>query len=146
MYMNSEHSPARVLVVDSEDAVRVLVARMLRERGYDVVEAANGRVALDLLSAASDGHYFAVVVTNSRLPGVSGYELIAEMLKRFPHLQVVHISGHPDALADARFHALDRVTTLAKPFTAEALTEAVDQRLHAAGLETAPVLKRTTAG
>jgi len=121
----------RVLVVDNEDVVRVLMARMLRDSGYDVVEAANGRVALELLAAAPT-HHFDVVVTNSRLPGINGFEFVRRLLERHPHLRVIHVSGHPESLEDERFDALEGVATLAKPFTSSALIEAVEHALKAA--------------
>ncbi|HET8625062.1 MAG TPA: response regulator [Gemmatimonadales bacterium] len=129
--MTGNQTP-RVLVVDNEDVVRVLMARMLRDGGYDVVEAANGRVALDLLGAAPTNH-FDVVVTNTQLPGINGFEFVRTMLEQHPQLRVIHISGHPESLDDERFDALDGVvTTLAKPFTSAALKGAVERALEAA--------------
>jgi two-component system, cell cycle sensor histidine kinase and response regulator CckA len=128
--MKSEAGPRRVLVVDSEDLVRVLLARMLRDCGYDVVEAANGRVALDLVNAGPPRH-FDLIVTNSRLPGLNGFEFIAQVLTQYPHLQVLHVTGHPESLQDGRLDQLDRVTTLVKPFSRDDLREAVERCLEA---------------
>src|SRR5688572_6164340 len=128
--MQRDVQPPRLLVVDSEDIVRVLIARMLRDQAYDVVEAANGRVALELLGATPPQH-FDVVITNSRLPGLSGYDFVTEMLARYPHLHVIHVSGHPQALDDPRFDRLERVTTVPKPFTATALGAVVERCLRA---------------
>ena len=119
--------------------MRVLMARMLRDCGYDVVEAANGRVALELLRA-EPAHHFDVVVTNSRLPGINGFEFVRTLLEEHPHLRVIHVSGHPESLDDERFHALEGVvTTLTKPFTSVTLSAAVE---HA--LEAAPHARRNT--
>ena len=63
-----------------------------------------------------------MVLTNSRLPGINGFEFVRTMLEQHPHLRVIHVSGHPESLEDARFDALDAVTTLAKPFTSAALS------------------------
>ena len=125
--------PARLLVVDSEDVVRVLIARMLRDCGYDVVEAANGRVALELLDATPNRH-FDLVVTNTRLPGLDGFQFIAQVLAHHPHIRVLHVTGHPESLEDPRLERLDRVATLAKPFNLSDLTAAV-QRCLQAGLQ-----------
>jgi CheY-like chemotaxis protein len=126
--MTSEEGPRRVLVVDNEDLVRVMLARMLRDCGFDVVEAANGRVALELLNAAPARH-FNLLVTDSRLPGLNGFEFITQALNQYPHLQVIHVTGHPDALADERLNQLGRVATLAKPFSRTTLKEEVERRL-----------------
>jgi two-component system, cell cycle sensor histidine kinase and response regulator CckA len=136
--MADARSSARLLVVDPEDVLRVLIARILRDCGYDVVEAANGRVALELLNATPERH-FDLIVTNSKLPGMDGFAFIQQVLERYPHLRVVHVSGHPESLDDQRLDALDRVYTLPKPFHPRDLTDAVERCLEA-GLEqeTAP--------
>jgi two-component system, cell cycle sensor histidine kinase and response regulator CckA len=119
---------ARLLVVDGEDLVRVLMARILRDRGYDVVEAANGRVALELLEAAGAPH-FDLVVTNSRLPGLGGPQLIEEVLAKYPRLRVLHVSGHPESIEDPRIRGLG-IPTLEKPFASKELSDAVQQCLE----------------
>jgi two-component system cell cycle sensor histidine kinase/response regulator CckA len=96
---------ARLLVVDSEDIVRVLIARMLRDCGYDVLEAANGRVAMELLDASAAPH-FDLLVTNSRLPGLGGPQFVQQVLAKYPHLRVLHVSGHPESIEDPRIRAL----------------------------------------
>jgi CheY-like chemotaxis protein len=120
--------PVRVLVVDNEDGVRTVIARMLRESGYDVVEAANGRVALDLLADAARDH-FDLVLTNSRLPGVSGDEFVREIRTRFPRIRVLHLSGHGSGIEDQRIQAMG-VSTVDKPFDQRQLTSAVERSLR----------------
>jgi two-component system cell cycle sensor histidine kinase/response regulator CckA len=119
---------ARLLVVDAEDVVRVLMARMLRDCGYDVLEAANGRVALELLQATCAAH-FDLIVTNSRLPGLGGPQFIEEVFAKYPHVRVLHVSGHPDSIEDPRIRALG-IPTLEKPFASTELIEAVQRCLE----------------
>jgi DNA-binding response OmpR family regulator len=119
---------ARLLVVDNEDMVRTVLTRMLRDCSYDVVEAANGRVALDELAATPRSH-FDLVVTNSRLPGLPGVDFIAEVRNRYPEIGILHVTGHPDAVEDSRLEALG-VRTLVKPFHQEELVAAVEEGLR----------------
>jgi two-component system cell cycle sensor histidine kinase/response regulator CckA len=131
------HSPhAHLLVVDNDDAVRLVIARMLRDCGYDVVEAANGRVALDLLAATAPPH-FDLIVTNSQLPGVPGVQFIKAVLVRYPRLRVLHLTGHPEAAEDRRIDALG-VTTLLKPVRQRELADAVERCLHGGPQHQAP--------
>ncbi len=128
VYIVTEPSCARLLVVDNEDMVRTLFARMLRDCGYDVVEAANGRVALDLLAATATPH-FDLIVTNSRLPGVPGMEFIRTVLVEYPHIRVLHVTGHPETVEDRRIEGLG-VARLVKPLSQQELAEAVEQCLQ----------------
>jgi two-component system cell cycle sensor histidine kinase/response regulator CckA len=117
----------RVLVVDNEDIVRMVIARMLRDRGFDVVEAANGRVALDLL-AASPTAPFDLILTNSRLPGVPGDEFVRQVRDRYPEIRLLHLTGHGEDARDRRIEAMG-VPTVIKPFDQRQLVEAIEQSL-----------------
>jgi two-component system cell cycle sensor histidine kinase/response regulator CckA len=120
---------ARLLVVDNEDMVRTLFARMLRDCGYDVLEAANGRVALELLAATAPPH-IDIIVTDSQLPGVPGVEFIRTVRLKYPHIRVLHVTGHPESIEDRRIENLG-VATLPKPLRQEELADAVGRCLEA---------------
>lgn len=68
----------RILVVDDEERIRSLVGQYLRAEGYEVAEAANGEEAL----AKVQGQHPDLVVLDVRLPGVDGFEVLAELRKR----------------------------------------------------------------
>jgi two-component system, cell cycle sensor histidine kinase and response regulator CckA len=81
----------RILVVDDEPVLRLLVARAFKERGYETVEAGDGLSALDVARSASVP--FDLVVTNSRMPHLDGQHL-AECLRQLdPTLPIIHLSG-----------------------------------------------------
>ena len=106
----------RILVVDDEPTVRAMIVRALEQDGYDVVALADG---LDGLDAATH-EPFDLVVTNDRMPRMSGDELTAHLKQRCPTLPILHISGRPyDAAEDRGEHHLN------KPFGPDALLEAV---------------------
>jgi len=93
----SRHDPATaggeaVLVVEDEHAVRRLVARTLRSRGYRVLEAADADQALGLLDA---GEAPELLITDVVLPGTSGVELAHQASRRMPALKVLLSSGFP---------------------------------------------------
>jgi two-component system cell cycle sensor histidine kinase/response regulator CckA len=101
----------RILVVDDEAALRELISRGFRQRGYEVVEAGDGLAGLDVARSATVP--FDLVVTNSRMPHLDGAHL-AECLRELdPTLPILHISGsHP-----SRHHELpDDIPTIFKPF------------------------------
>jgi CheY-like chemotaxis protein len=131
VYIVTEPPCARLLVVDNEDMVRTLFARMLRDCGYDVVEAANGRVALELLAATATPH-FDLIVTNSVLPGVPGVEFIRTVLVEYPHIRVLHVTGDPESVEDRRIEGFG-VATLVKPLSQQELAQAVERCLQGGG-------------
>ena len=118
---------ATVLVVEDEPAVRAVVARTLASAGARVVEAAEGAAAAEILSGANDAatRSIDVVLTDVVMPMMGGRELMDAVRDRHPELSFIFMSGyHDDPALDRR--TLDgAVAFLPKPFSAEALLDAV---------------------
>jgi signal transduction histidine kinase/ActR/RegA family two-component response regulator len=91
-------SPACVLVVDDDHAVRATTAALLAELGYHVLEAGGGAEALEVLEQEQPIH---LMLTDVVMPAMTGPELARRARQQFPHLAVVFISGYsdPDALS-----------------------------------------------
>ena len=118
--------PPRILVVDDEPALCELLARMLRDEGYEVVKACDSLAGWDLVGRA--GESFDLVVTDSRMPGMGGTEFIHRLREHNPTLPIVHISGsHVDTIYDLP----SNVCTLFKPFNLPDLVPTVRQLLAA---------------
>lgn len=113
----------RVLVVDDEPMVRAVTARLLRFRGYEVVEAAGGLEALRVMA----GRPFDLVITDLGMPEMSGRELAFELRKDFPHLPIVLLTGH----TDAEDHAEHIDLVVRKPFRIDELDRSIRQLLGA---------------
>lgn len=113
----------RILVVDDEAPVRALTQEILSSQGYQVVTAENGQTALRLLEAQDYG----LVITDLRMPGLSGADLYHEIQQRWPQLRqrVLFVTG--DIEGDRGGRALDReqVRYLEKPFTTQDLLGAI---------------------
>jgi DNA-binding NtrC family response regulator len=111
-----------ILVVDDERAVRGVVVRLLRRRGYETAEAPDAETALSILG--SEPGRFRLVITDDRMPGMSGYELVAVIARIHPHLRIVLMSGFTgaDETVSAQVGIL---RVLPKPFNAAALLNAV---------------------
>jgi CheY-like chemotaxis protein len=108
-----------VLVVDDDAAIRALIAELLDEAGYTVLEADSGRQALRL----ADEQVPSVVLVDHRLPDMSGLDVL-ERLRTRPasrHIPVIVVSGIARQLTDGD-HGAARVLT--KPFD---ITELVEQ-------------------
>src|SRR6185503_15055069 len=85
--------PARILVVDDEDTIRLVLAKYLRTRGFEVSTAESGDAALEALA----GVRFDLMLCDVRMPGLSGVEILPAVLESNPELGVVMLSGVNDA-------------------------------------------------
>jgi signal transduction histidine kinase/ActR/RegA family two-component response regulator len=112
-----------VMVVEDEPHVRGLAVRALREVGFRVEDAADGRAALDRLEHTVTPPD--VLVADLLMPRVNGRQLVDAVRERWPAMPVLFISGDAGATdADRRLIPSD-VPLLRKPFTPEDFVEAV---------------------
>jgi len=81
----------RVLVVDDEEGVRGVVARVLEKAGYDVVEAEDGQGALALLDVQGG---FSAAVVDLTMPGLRGDAVVHAMRQHAPGMRVILMSGY----------------------------------------------------
>jgi len=116
-----------VLLVEDEPMVRTLAARTLRSRGYEVVEADNGRAGLDMLEAR-DGA-FDLVVSDIVMPKMTGAQLMEAARMRWPSLPVLLMTGYADDSALLRGAVADGRPLLTKPFTPTQLALEVERTL-----------------
>jgi PAS domain S-box-containing protein len=115
-----------VLVAEDEPLGREILGGVLRELGYDVVEAADG---VDALAEAGGAHAIALLVTDVVMPRMGGRELAERLREQSPGLPVLFVSGYTDgALGDAGDPA---TAFLPKPFMAAELALAVRGLLDA---------------
>ena len=112
-----------VLVVDDEEMVRRLAARILHGEGYHVLEAGGGEEAVRMLQRASSRTD--AVLTDVAMPGLGGRQLGETILRCWPRVRVLYMSGFP-ARRMVDEGALDPTSPfIQKPFTREQLTRKV---------------------
>lgn len=109
-----------ILLVEDDPAVRELAARVLRTQGYQVLEAANGAVALKLATGPV-GTTINALLTDLVMPGLSGIELIDQIRLRLPGLPVLLMSGYADNQLLRSELGEQRIAWIQKPFTRAAL-------------------------
>ncbi|MCZ2108798.1 MAG: response regulator [Dehalococcoidia bacterium] len=117
--------PPVILVVDDDDPVRVMLARLLRTQGYSVLQAANASDARRLLASQQPD----LIISDIVMPGESGIELRRHIASTWPELPVILISGY-SAEGPAEFAArTPRTMFVQKPFAADQLLALVEQTL-----------------
>lgn len=120
----ADHTGAGViLLVEDEDAVRALNARMLISRGYTVHEAASGVEALDIF-LKHDGK-IDLVVSDVVMPEMDGPTLLGELRQRNPATKVVFVSGYAEEAFRKNLPEGEQFHFLPKPFTMKQLVETV---------------------
>jgi CheY-like chemotaxis protein len=105
-----------ILLVEDEDDVRRVAARILREEGYQVVQASDAESAAELCERQP----IDLLLTDVVLPGTNGFDLAEQLTKRFPRLQTLFMSGYPgDRIEGMRF--VEEDSYLEKPLTRKKL-------------------------
>jgi two-component system, cell cycle sensor histidine kinase and response regulator CckA len=117
-----------VLLVEDETSVRNLASRILRDRGYNVIEAAEGQEAL---RRAKEHHAkIHLVLTDVIMPGMSGSSLVAQIETVRPDIKALYISGYTDN-AIVHHGILDsNIAFLQKPFSPNQLARKVREVLN----------------
>jgi len=118
-----------VLLAEDEDTVRFLAGEILRMNGYTVLEARHGREAL-LISEAHRGP-IQLLVTDVRMPEMSGQELAQRMRPLRPETRVLYMSGYTDDALGRNGVLEEGIAFLQKPFTSGILSRKVRQVLDA---------------
>jgi signal transduction histidine kinase/ligand-binding sensor domain-containing protein/CheY-like chemotaxis protein len=119
-------TPRVVLLVDDDAPVRRSLRRLLRSRRIDVKQAGGGEEALQILDA--EGSAIGALITDVRMPGMSGTELVARARAGHPHLAVLFITGHVTPTLVAELEG-DGGRVMEKPFEPEALLAVVEEML-----------------
>lgn len=114
----------RILVIDDEHNILLMLKKMLEKEGYEVDLALNGKDGLDLLNRIS----FDLVITDIIMPEMEGLETIASLRKKFPDLKIIAISGGGRVSAESYLNSaklLGAATIIQKPFERTELVGAV---------------------
>jgi PAS domain S-box-containing protein len=120
---STEGGPETILLVEDHEELRAFSTGVLRELGYNVVEASSGRVALEVLQTSSD---FDLLFTDVVLPdGMSGRELADEAVRRRPGLKVLFTTGYTRNAIVHNGKLDPGVNLISKPFTYEQLAAKV---------------------
>ena len=118
----------RVLLVEDETLIRLVTADMLRDEGFEVVEAENGDAARGLLDGPKR---FDVLFTDVRMPGaLDGVDLALHARLRYPALPVLVVSGYAAYLKSRLAPLQPAAVFISKPYS---LAEVLDVLHHLTG-------------
>jgi PAS domain S-box-containing protein len=90
-----------LMIVEDEDPLRHALAKMLRKTGFNILEAANGSVAIDLLR--TKGRQLDLILLDATIPGSSSEEIVATSAQAWPHVKIILTSAYSaDVIAGTR--------------------------------------------
>ncbi len=115
----------KILIVDDELNMRLVLSAMLKKEGFEVSAAANGHEALQILQSIK----VAVVITDLKMPDIDGMELLSRVAERYPEIPVIMITAHgtiATAVEALKKGAFDYIT---KPFDLDDLKNIVSKAI-----------------
>jgi CheY-like chemotaxis protein/two-component sensor histidine kinase len=110
----AERTAETVLLVEDEESLRLAVAKLLRNQGSSVIEAANGQVAIELFRAHQ--REIKVMLLDMTIPGCSSREIIEETVRNQPEIKVILMSAYPKEMVANSLDAPQIRGFLRKPF------------------------------
>ena len=112
---------SRLLIIDDEAGIRKLLALSLASDGYEVLTAASGEEGMEIFKSESP----AMVLTDIKMPGIDGIEVLKQVKELSPDTEVIMITGHGDMDSAIEALKLDASDFLNKPIKDEALSVAL---------------------
>jgi signal transduction histidine kinase len=120
-----------VLVVEDEDPLRIAISKMLRRKGFTVIEAANGKTGVDLFRASAQE--IDVVLLDLTLPGLSGREVLSELRRVLPNVNVIVTSAYSQEQAQTALGGQQPWFYIRKPYQFNELTGLVRKSIWTSG-------------
>lgn len=113
----------KILIVDDQYGIRILLNEVLKKEGYTTFQAANGVKALEIV----DEHSPDLVLLDMKIPGMDGIEILKRMRQKEPDIRVIIMTayGELDMIQEAR--ELGALTHFAKPFDIDDIRRTVKQ-------------------
>ncbi len=111
-----------ILVVDDEPVVRGLIRDCLNRRGFEVIDASSGAAAVEICQTQRD---ICLALVDVVMPGINGPKLVHCLSKLNPEIQILYMSGCPDAEAVNR----GMVDFISKPFTCSNLMRRIRETM-----------------
>ena len=122
----SEVSNVRILVVDDEMIVCESCKRILEEEGYEVETALSGKEAFEKMKA----NPFDIVITDLKMPGIDGMEVLRTFRKEYPDSIIIMITGFSTVETAVEAMKLGAFDYIPKPFTPDEVTIVVKKAIE----------------
>ncbi len=123
---------SRILIIDDEPSIREILTEILKDEGYDVLDAEDGIKGLALCKT----EVIDLILLDIWLPNMGGIDVLAELKKEYPEIEVVVISGHANIDMAVKAVKLGAFDFLEKPLSLEKVTTIIRNALQLRDLKT----------
>ena len=124
-----------VWVVDDDDSIRWVLNRAFEKAGFTTRDFANGELLLDALKSAQPH----VIVSDIRMPGTDGFDVLSEVNTRFEHLPIVIMTAHSDLETTVTSFERGAFEYVAKPFDIDDIVATVQRAANQTHLPQDPI-------
>lgn len=116
----------KVLIVDDQNGIRVLLMEVFSSEGYSTYQASNGKIALNIVREESPD----IVLLDMKIPGMDGLEILKQIKKMEPQMKVIMMTayGELDMIKEAT--DLGAIMHFTKPFDIDEMRVAVNMTLQ----------------
>lgn len=118
-----------ILLVEDEEAVLAFASRALKTRGYNVLEATNGEIALEIFEEYGDE--IDLMVSDVVMPNMDGPTMAKKVRETWPDIKVIFISGYTEDAFEDELERPEDFVFLPKPFSLKQLASKVKEVLNA---------------
>ncbi len=112
----------RVLIVDDEERFRTTMSKLLIVRGLEASTAGSGKEALEALKTS----LYDVIILDIKMPGMGGVEVLAEIKKIDPFIEVIVMTGYASVDTAKKITELGGYDYMLKPYNIDELMEKID--------------------
>ncbi|ANA80298.1 response regulator [Paenibacillus glucanolyticus] len=121
----SKQSKHKVLIVDDQNGIRILLVEVFSSEGYETFQAANGKAALEIVKL----HTPDLVLLDMEIPGMDGLEILKHIKQMNPDIKVIMMTayGELDMIKEAT--DLGALMHFTKPFDIDEMRQAVNMQL-----------------
>ncbi|MEC9239829.1 MAG: response regulator, partial [Pseudomonadota bacterium] len=124
-----------VWVVDDDDSIRWVLNRAFEKAGFTTRDFANGELLLDALKSAQPN----VIVSDIRMPGTDGFDVLSEVNTRFENLPIVIMTAHSDLETTVTSFERGAFEYVAKPFDIDDIVATVQRAANQTHLPQDPI-------
>ncbi len=117
-------SRLKVLIVDDDNAMAQMCAKLIQRRGYSAITA---RSCPDAIAIVREAHDIDVVITDLQMPHMTGLQLLASLRAIDETLPVILMTGYAQVLSFDRAIALGAADYIAKPFDSETFVHSIER-------------------